>query len=91
VMHDHDMTEPTLDDPLEPATFYLGSHQPAWLTRALVPLFISHRRLVGYRRLPRPRAGWALDSGGSPACSDVSHWAGDGAHRIICPLVAMSG
>lgn len=58
----------------EPAVFYLGSHQPGWLTKAGVPLFISHRRLAGYRRLPRARAGWALDSGGFSELSMFGAW-----------------
>lgn len=44
--------------------FYLGTHQPAWLARASIPLFVSHRRLSGYTRLPRARASCALDSCG---------------------------
>lgn len=43
--------------------FYLGTHQPSWLTRSRVPLFVSHRRLMRYRRLPVARCRWALDSG----------------------------
>jgi len=56
------------------AVFYLGTHQPGWLTKAGVPLFISHRRLAGYRRLPRARAGWALDSGGFSELSMFGEW-----------------
>lgn len=56
------------------AVFYLGTHQPGWLTKAGVPLFISHRRLAGYRRLPRARAGWALDSGGFSELSMFGAW-----------------
>lgn len=56
------------------AVFYLGTHQPGWLTKAGVPLFISHRRLAGYRRLPRARAGWALDSGGFSEMSMFGEW-----------------
>ena len=42
--------------------FYLGTHQPAWLTKADVPLFVSHRRLVGrlVDNRPRARTSWAL-------------------------------
>jgi hypothetical protein len=43
--------------------FWLGSHLPGWLERTAVPLFISHRRLAGRRRLPRAAGTWALDSG----------------------------
>ena len=45
-------------------TFYLGAHQPHWLEHTPFPLFVSHRRLAGRRRLPRAATGWALDSGG---------------------------
>lgn len=44
--------------------FYLGTHHPAWLASAPVPLFVSDRRLRGYKRLPRAGVSWALDSGG---------------------------
>src|SRR5262249_38442153 len=44
--------------------FYLGTHNPAWLTRVDLPLLVSHRRLARYRRLPRARAPWAPDSRG---------------------------
>ena len=43
--------------------FYLGTHLPNWLTHVEVPLFVSHRRLVDRRRLPRAVGRWALDSG----------------------------
>lgn len=45
-------------------TFYLGVHQPHWLARTSVPLFVSRRRLTGYKTLPRAAGPWALDSGG---------------------------
>lgn len=56
--------------------FYLGAHQPAWLTKATVPLFVSHRRLVGRRNLSRLRArsSWALDSGGFSELSFYGQW-----------------
>lgn len=45
--------------------FYLGAHQPIWLTRIPdVPLLVSHRRLGSRRTLPRAVTEWALDSGG---------------------------
>jgi len=44
--------------------FYLGAHHLHWLERAPFPLFVSHRRLVARRRLPRAATSWALDSGG---------------------------
>ena len=55
-------------------TFYLGTHQPAWLATAGVPLFISHRRLTGRRTLPRAGAPWALDSGGYSELSLYGEW-----------------
>lgn len=45
------------------ALFFLGAHMPHWLERAGVPLFVSHRRLMRRRRMPRAVAPWALDSG----------------------------
>jgi hypothetical protein len=43
--------------------FLLGTHQPNWLEQLDVPLFVSHRRLARYKRMPRARTDWALDSG----------------------------
>jgi hypothetical protein len=43
--------------------FYLGTHMPHWMVTATVPLFVSHRRLYGRKRLPRAATRWALDSG----------------------------
>lgn len=43
--------------------FYLGTHMPAWLARVDAPLFVSHRRLMARRTLPRAIGRWALDSG----------------------------
>lgn len=71
------MSGPTIErQPVvrDAAVFYLGTHQPGWLAKAGVPLFISHRRLAGYRRLPRARAGWALDSGGFSEMSMYGEW-----------------
>jgi hypothetical protein len=39
-----------------------------------VPLFVSHRRLVGMRRLPVANACWALDSGGFSELSMYGAW-----------------
>jgi hypothetical protein len=46
--------------------FYLGTHEPTWLSRAHVPLFVSYLRLKTRckRKLPRARVPWALDSSG---------------------------
>lgn len=56
------------------ATFYLGAHQPSWLSTARVPLFVSHRRLRDRRTLPEVRTNWALDSGGFTELSMHGHW-----------------
>lgn len=45
-------------------TFYLGTHEPSWLRRSPVALFVSRRRLARLKTLPRARCAWALDSGG---------------------------
>lgn len=54
--------------------FYLGTHQPSWLSTATVPLMASHRRLGQYKRLPRAAATWALDSGGYTELSLFGTW-----------------
>ena len=54
--------------------FYLGSHVPSWLGWLGVPLFVSHRRLGGMRRLPVAAASWALDSGGFSELSLHGWW-----------------
>jgi hypothetical protein len=53
--------------------FYLGTHEPAWLRRADVPLFISRRR---FDRLPAGKATcrWAIDSGGFTELSMHGKW-----------------
>jgi len=56
------------------ARFLLGTHQPGWLARAGVPLFVSDRRLRVYRRLPRAAAPWALDSGGFTELQQYGRW-----------------
>jgi hypothetical protein len=43
--------------------FYLGTHEPAWLPRTDVPLFVSFNRLIRRNALPRASGKWALDSG----------------------------
>src|ERR1700728_2833528 len=54
--------------------FYLGAHQPHWLWRAGVPLFVSHRQLARKRQLRPALARWALDSGGFTELSMHGAW-----------------
>lgn len=54
--------------------FYLGTHQPGWLGRAGVALFVSDRRLRVYKTLPRAAARWALDSGGFTELKMFGTW-----------------
>jgi hypothetical protein len=54
--------------------FYLGTDRPNWLGRVDLPLFVSHRTLVGRRTLPRSRAPWALDSGAFSELSRRGEW-----------------
>lgn len=55
--------------------FYLGSHQPAWLSRMPgIPLMVSHRRLAGMRTLPVAVTDWALDSGGFTELTLHGRW-----------------
>lgn len=55
-------------------TVYLGTHQPQWLERLDVPLFISRRRLADRKRMPRALADWALDSGGFTELTMHGRW-----------------
>ena len=55
-------------------TFLLGTHQPGWLARARVPLFISDVRLRVYKTLPRAAAPWSLDSGGFSELQYRGRW-----------------
>jgi len=67
--------------------FYLGTHQPGWLSTARVPLFISDRRLRGYWRLPRAAARWAVDSGGFTELSTHGTWAyGPTPAQYVCRI-----
>ena len=59
---------------IERPVFFLGTHHPGWLNTAAIPLFISDRRLRGYRTLPRAQAAWALDSGGFTELSRYGTW-----------------
>lgn len=54
--------------------FFLGTHQPQWLSRSPVPLFVSRRRLVERKKLPRAAAPWVLDSGGFTELQDFGAW-----------------
>ena len=54
--------------------FYLGTHMPSWLWFAEFPLFVSHRRLSGRKRLSRAVCDWALDSGGFTELSMFGEW-----------------
>jgi hypothetical protein len=54
--------------------FFLGTHQPGWLRTSTLPLFVSDRRLRGYKTLPRASASWALDSGGFTELSCHGSW-----------------
>jgi hypothetical protein len=58
---------------------FLGCHQPAWLSRAGVPLFVSHRRLVGRNldRMPRANCSFAVDSGAFSELSMYGEWRTD--------------
>ena len=54
--------------------FLLGTHQPGWLTRAGVPLFVSDVRLRVYKTLPVAAAPWAVDSGGFSELQHHGRW-----------------
>ena len=54
--------------------FYLGTHEPSWLSRTTLPLFVSRRRLQRLRSLPRAAGRWALDSGGFTELAMHGRW-----------------
>jgi hypothetical protein len=54
--------------------FFVGIHHPGWLRTASMPLFVSDRRLRGYKTLPRAATAWALDSGGFTELSRYGTW-----------------
>ncbi len=55
-------------------TFYLGTHEPSWLARSRVPLFLSRRRLARQKTAPVARCRWALDSGGYSELALHGRW-----------------
>ncbi|MHC5537599.1 deazapurine DNA modification protein DpdA family protein [Singulisphaera rosea] len=55
-------------------TFFLGTHEPSWLSRTNVPLFVSRRRLARLKQLPVARGVWALDSGGFTELQKYGTW-----------------
>jgi hypothetical protein len=66
----------------EAPRFFLGTHQPGWLAlpgldgpgSRPVPLFVSDRRLRGYRRLPRAACAWAVDFGAFTELATHGGW-----------------
>jgi hypothetical protein len=66
--------------PIHPFTFWLGTHEPGWLARTNVPLFVSRTRFYERgtqqlaRRLPRAVGPWALDSGGFTEVATHHRW-----------------
>src|SRR5262249_7069474 len=56
------------------AEFLLGTHQPGWLAKAGVALFVSDRRLAPYVSLPVAAVPWSLDSGGVTELQLHARW-----------------
>ena len=54
--------------------FYLGTHMEGWLNTWTEPLFVSRRRLMRRKRLPRAAGPWALDSGGFTEITQHGGW-----------------
>lgn len=53
--------------------FYLGTHQPSWLSRTEIPLFVS-RRTMPKKKVTPSTCRWALDSGGFTELSMYGRW-----------------
>ncbi len=54
--------------------FYLGTHEPNWLSKAGIPLMVSHRRLAPRKTYPKAWGPWILDSGGFTELSMYGEW-----------------
>jgi hypothetical protein len=55
-------------------SFYLGVHEPAWLERTTVPLFVSVPRLLRRKQFPKAKGSWALDSGAFTELLSHGRW-----------------
>lgn len=55
-------------------TFYLGTHQPAWLKRYDFPMFVNHTVLRRYKTLPEALSPWVFDSGGFATLATHGKW-----------------
>lgn len=54
--------------------FFLGTHEPSWLSKTAIPLFVSRRRLARLKRHPEALGPWALDSGGFTEIAMHGKW-----------------
>jgi len=54
--------------------YFLGTHQPGWLSKTQIPLFVSIKRLRGYKTLPKAKAPWGLDSGAFSELLNHGRW-----------------
>jgi len=59
-----------------PFTFYVGTNNPSWLWNKpnQHPLFVSVRRINGYKTLKQANTAWCLDSGGFTELSMFDEW-----------------
>ncbi|WP_063721668.1 deazapurine DNA modification protein DpdA family protein [Nocardia vinacea] len=63
--------------------FFLGTHQPNWVTLTDEPLFISDVRLRDRKSFPRARGEWALDSGGFSQLQKHGSWDSVTPHEYV--------
>ena len=54
--------------------FYLGTNEPSWFPRSPVPLFVSRTRLTRFKKFPKARERWALDSGSFSEITRNGSW-----------------
>jgi hypothetical protein len=54
--------------------FYLGTHQPGWLSRFDVPFCVSHGRLRDYKTLPKALGRYMADSRGFTELKQHGTW-----------------
>jgi hypothetical protein len=53
---------------------YVGAPEPAWLSRAGFPLFVSRNRLIRQKKVKPAIASWAMDSGGFSELQQHGQW-----------------
>lgn len=70
--------------------FYLGTHEPSWLSRCNVPLMVSRNRFDRRASLPIASVDWVMDSGGFTELQQFGYWRTD-AHAWAAKIDDIAG